>query len=1255
MTTTTMHFGPEWMRTKGSTRPAPEPPLPAAAPAGTSTYSALVTPTTNPPPDRRDVSNPFRYAKEEMLRIYKEGGGRGGLGLEVERWDGIVREVGAEPVGLKEMSESEKKLFAGSLNSEIRRRQSTDVLSPLAISLGERPKLGHAATAAGSPMRERMSNLMSRRRDSTDQQPLGLGLPRKLSLSSMQSGTLASPRDAALPSPRARIGGTPGFEGVLGESWSSRRRGDSLSKPGAESGPRRDREPTDPGKLKGADIKEEDEDMAPRAEQGGSAEPDSRVAQPEALDTNGTDKGATAEAVDNVNDGVASLNLGGRERETNPDSPGTEQPGAPPVSKPPGLTDVSSVEWSYLDPQGNIQGPFRADIMQRWHNEGYFNPDLLMKRTHLDTEWTSVGEMVRRAGANPIFLTSGVTTSAPPGLSRWPDVLVDGPSLDRNSPLQPIPTVSRRGSTLDSYLHNGSSASASPSSSFGGSRYQNGSPDLSSFDGRPGTNLFGEPTVGPRLATLASMPSIPNQRRSTFNDPFDSSAGLRPSLSHAGLGRGLDNHGLNGINGFGSGATPQLGQYTPGFDGRNADLGTMGLGMLGNNAGLAALRGAQDMSLGNADPAPMQDLGIPTTTSRIAHRDMYGKPAEDARPSPFGIAPLSTGDVPYSPSVQSTSQAQPVPYSTSHDNRSLHSLTHTPLLERPPIAPMSSFSGNHQLQGTFVSSPVRAAAAPQWPPQPSPISRRPGPFDPDYPTASNTIITGMSTGSPMPYGRSMQNIPLNDQSPWGTTAQQGRPMNGWSKDTSSLTVENLGQHNQQQQEIPSQPCLVTADIGPRAEVPVTAPETVPIVEANASVVPPGPLEPTRASQKTRRKSTAAQAVAPSPTVPKAVATPPAPIKPPSPAPAPCVSAIAPVSDPKAPWATDDEAKKAKPSGATLGLREIQEAEMKKLEARKAAERERERAARAAAGTSQAEDFQPFTTSWGLPTSQAGAARSAAAAAAKDTVTSPVPSATTPATTPVWTNTAKTPGAKKTMKEIQEEEERRKKLAAKEKETVAAAAKRANTTTKPASPAVQTTGGAWTTVGSGGKTAVATTPTVIRPVVTATASARVVPPASSPAVAVVSASVRAAPTAPSPRPAVTTKSSSKADDFPTPPSQDFMKWMGESLKGLNSSVNFEEITSMLLSFPLDPDPSTVEIISDLIYASSTTLDGRRFAAEFVSRRKADAATRAKSGTPAGSSTKGVSIADVVKAQPKPAQQSEWGGFKVVNKKKKGGRA
>jgi PERQ amino acid-rich with GYF domain-containing protein len=93
--------------------------------------------------------------------------------------------------------------------------------------------------------------------------------------------------------------------------------------------------------------------------------------------------------------------------------------------------------------------------------------------------------------------------------------------------------------------------------------------------------------------------------------------------------------------------------------------------------------------------------------------------------------------------------------------------------------------------------------------------------------------------------------------------------------------------------------------------------------------------------------------------------------------------------------------------------------------------------------------------------------------------------------------------------------------------------------------------------------------------------------------------------------------------------------------------------MLLSFSLDPDPITIEIIQETIYANSTTLDGRRFASEFVTKRKADAANR-KSGAAGKTASKPVSIAEVVKATPK-TNQPEWGGFKVVNKKKKGGRS
>ena len=91
--------------------------------------------------------------------------------------------------------------------------------------------------------------------------------------------------------------------------------------------------------------------------------------------------------------------------------------------------------------------------------------------------------------------------------------------------------------------------------------------------------------------------------------------------------------------------------------------------------------------------------------------------------------------------------------------------------------------------------------------------------------------------------------------------------------------------------------------------------------------------------------------------------------------------------------------------------------------------------------------------------------------------------------------------------------------------------------------------------------------------------------------------------------------------------------------------------MLLSFPLDPDPSTLEIIAETVYGASTTLDGRRFANEFVAKRKVDAAGRMK-GAPGLSNNRPASLADVVKAQPKATP--EFNGYKVVKKKGKGTR-
>lgn len=89
------------------------------------------------------------------------------------------------------------------------------------------------------------------------------------------------------------------------------------------------------------------------------------------------------------------------------------------------------------------------------------------------------------------------------------------------------------------------------------------------------------------------------------------------------------------------------------------------------------------------------------------------------------------------------------------------------------------------------------------------------------------------------------------------------------------------------------------------------------------------------------------------------------------------------------------------------------------------------------------------------------------------------------------------------------------------------------------------------------------------------------------------------------------------------------------------------------------PPEVEIISDSVYASSQTLDGRRFAEEFVRRRKlADKGIvePAASGPQVGggeSTSGGGGWSEVAKKGPAPKEDnSTSAAFKVVPTKKKG---
>ncbi|KAG6837899.1 hypothetical protein H0H93_013052 [Arthromyces matolae] len=1145
MSSTTMHFGPEWMRPKHQaaqrTQPPPSPPPGPTSVA--STYSALLSPAPPQQPEKRDEFHPFRYSREELLRIYREGGGKGGLGLEVERWEGVVREAVSDPIGLREMGDAEKK---GPLNSDLRRRQSTDVLSPLSTqTLGNdrsRHNLNSPSSAAGSPLRDRFGSL---RRD----QP-SINIPRKQSLSNLQP---ASPREAAAPSPRRGSGFTSGFDGILGgDSWIARRRASEAS---LKAGALRDGGLDHQTENKTSDIQEEEEQNYEINELKRSAGD---------LDDSGH-IGASQVSEDLSPATGQNDNANVAKNSKDPSNTGSLNNS---VSDSSAITlDLATVEWSYKDPSGQVQGPFNAELMQKWFDGGYFTGDLPMKRTHLDTQWFTVDELVNRHGGNKIFLTPP-TPSIPPGLPLHRDIANPGQDpLMFNGPYQPAPVRTLRSSTLDNF---GSSASNSPSSSLG--RFGNGSPDPNAF---AGSSYYNDNSFNGRTQAFNAIPdpSAAFNRRNTFNDmPLDAS--IRPPV----FGNVIPNRGPS-LDGFGYNRT-----YSPG----------------------------QAWNSGHFEP-------------NMTSIDPFSSPFGPTLAHPFGMPQDIYND---------GSQFQNVAH-----NAPLNGLTQQQQYTPSPAPQYQTPSTNsYGATPQTISSELNPSGPSQSPwHHETHVPRRAGPFDSPHPTAANTIpIPAVVEQSP--WGATNNNQPSkpasqtkDESSPWQPPSET--VVEDWKAPPSapdSLTFSNIVRHNQQQQQLAS-PVEAAANQIESVEVPAVP------------VTPAAEPEPARKTTKTKVKAPVPQTVPPA----KAPVAP-QPVQEPSSVATPAL---------KAAWSKEDDVK-SKPSGA-ISLRDIQEAEVKKAENKKVAERERERVARAAVPVAESKDAgQPFTASWGLPTSQTG---SRSVVPTKE-ASNPSPAAVSPA--PVWTHTVKAVSTKKTMKEIQEEEELRKKNAV--KEAVVTAPRRAYAETTQKVLPTPSQAGTWTTVGANGKASATPAPT-----------RQAVPP-STPALSVPGLSLRPNGAAPVPRPVSvspvvkTSPLASKADDLPLAPSSEFLKWLSNTLRGLNSSVNgkpmiftestnlanaefppVEEIMEMLISFPIEPDQATIDTVADAIYINSTTLDGRRFAAEFFSKRKSDAA-RTKGASAGGkSSAKPVSIADVVKAVPKPTQP-EW-GFKVVNKKKKGGRA
>lgn len=69
----------------------------------------------------------------------------------------------------------------------------------------------------------------------------------------------------------------------------------------------------------------------------------------------------------------------------------------PPASQVRQMVMPDRMRWVYLDPQGQVQGPFTGLEMNDWYKANFFSPDLRVKKIE-DPEFEPLGQLIRRIG-----------------------------------------------------------------------------------------------------------------------------------------------------------------------------------------------------------------------------------------------------------------------------------------------------------------------------------------------------------------------------------------------------------------------------------------------------------------------------------------------------------------------------------------------------------------------------------------------------------------------------------------------------------------------------------------------------------------------------------------------------------------------------------------------------------------------------------------------------------------------------------------
>ncbi|KAF3925916.1 hypothetical protein ABW20_dc0105409 [Dactylellina cionopaga] len=833
--------------------------------------------------------------------------------------------------------------------------------------------------------------------------------------------------------------------------------------------------------------------------------------------------------------------------------PGTATPGAGGPSSQPAsqrnsgghiMVMPDKITWVYKDPTGKIQGPFSGLEMHDWYKAGFFQPDLLIKRQE-DGDFELLGQFIRRVGnSREPFLIPMQGPAFPPGAgwtapSPWGQNTIDA----ANGIVQPpfpgaFPTF---GTTLTAEQQNA---------------LERRKQEEQYLMARQREYLVQQQVIAKQVAAAQHMSRM--SQESLHHHASQASLHSQPSLTN-----------LQSPSGFAppSQATPfgELRHTTsnPSLEGLTSSREDFG--QLGFPAPIQTPQGFSRSSAGAQTPQTTREQAEVLERQKAQMARQYqsqqqllerqqqqraqllqqaigqqqGQQQQQIGSQVQGQQAGVQRDMPQY-QVAAGDDAIDITQDVGFDNDARPDMTGTALADEYEL-----FQQQHQLLIQQHEENLR-----------NQMQYEPGHNFPYFP--GGELDYAMITPQGMPP-RSIDNE-ANETStsvtagsgPQQQQQQPGTYTDEASANETSIANESLNNYDDDE---------YISDRRAHSPLPSTTATTYPEPPKNpwaaiSQSAMPLPF-PAPRSVTSPRPSTA-QSVARSPSIgPSEVAT-----------------------VPIAPWAKDPEAAPLQKKGPSL--KEIQENQAKQVAKAEAAAMEARRqelaqqaALTAATTPSQSASGLPSTSTWAAPT--------------------PTPTSTNAS---VWakplvkTNT--TPVSKKTLAQIQKEEEARKQKAIAQAVTTpststpapaqaGSTARRAEWASKVAAaaapnpnPSSNLTGGVWTTVGAGGKkvggsSSVASPPPQPRPTLV-TAPSKVLKKPVTPGV-----------------PAVTTMQKTANDEF--------SKWCKINLKGLNQGVNVDDFLNMIMSFPLE-----VDLISDSVYQQSTTIDGRRFAEEFIRRRK-----------------------------------------------------